>query len=131
MMTKEERAFIKEQKRQQQMAAIQAAILEKEIKKNEREEMKKIQEKMKNLDLTKEEDMKTYLQYVDILKLHASVDETVGRNEANVQKEKTAAVGKVVATIGGGIVTIASIVTASKCTYAPNLGNFIHKPKVG
>lgn len=131
MMTKEERAFIKEQKRQQQMAAMQAAILEKEIKKNEREEMKKIQEKMKNLDLTKEEDMKTYLQYVDILKLHASVDETVGRNEANVQKEKTAAVGHIGAAVVGAITTIGAIITASKCTYAPNLGNFIHKPKVG
>ena len=130
MRTKEEKAYIKEQKRQKAMASMQTTILEKEIKKNEREEMKKIQENMKTLDLTDEEDLKKYLQYVDILKLHASIDETVGRNEATIQKEKTSAIGHIGAAVVGAIATIGGIVAASKCTYAPNLGNFIHKPRV-
>lgn len=128
MMTKEEREIMKNLKRDIKKAEFRAQVLEYENHQRSREEINRLDEKRKELNISNPTEFEEYKRLTELIRLNSQVDESVGKNEANVRAAKAKATGEVAAAIIGGIGAVAGIITASKCTYAPNLGTFIPKP---
>lgn len=128
MKTKEERQRITEKKKEILFAEMEAKLLEKQNHKLNREEINKLNELRKELDPI--EDFENYQKITELIRINATADADIGKNEAQVEKAKTESIGQVCAAIIGLGATIGGIITASKMTMAPNLMPFIHKPKV-
>ena len=107
---------------------MEAKLLEKQNHKLNREEINKLNEIRSKMDPIK--DFENYQKITELIRINATADADIGKNEAQVEKAKTESIGQVCAAIIGLGATIGGIITASKMTMAPNLMPFIHKPKV-
>lgn len=129
MMTKEEREIMKNLKRDIKKAEFKAQVLEYENHQRSREEINRLDERRRELNISNPVEFEEYKRLTELIRLNSQVDESVGKNEANVRAAKAKATGEVAAAIIGGVGALMGIITASKCTYAPNLGSFIPKPR--